>query len=294
MISDRDGQPPIAIHYRRNIAKALESLRGICLGITVDRRLNEDEVVMLDTWLRDQQFLQNEPDVFDLLDLTGDILADGVVTNEELEDLIGLIDTVLEHGLDSSEYFMDDQVERLLGYTKGLIADNHLSDQEVNQLGQWVREARQQCNTWPVSVVADRVDAILADNIIDEEEREDLLQLLQSLHGGDWMESGAVSGVSAELPWDQVDNVGFTGKMFCITGKFVYGPRRRVCERIESLGGLIHARVVSKLDYLVVGAIASRDWKHSTHGNKIREAMAMRDDGRGIKIITEWQLAEHI
>jgi hypothetical protein len=293
MAQDRDGQPPKAFHYRRNVAKALDSLRGICIGITADRSLNSHEILLLDTWIRDQQHLKSDPDVFDLLDLTGDILADGKVTKAELKDLMGLIDTVLEYGLDSGkeEY---DSIELLLGYTKGLIADNLLNDKEIRHLRRWVREARSYYDKWPVSAIAERIESIMADKVITDEEREELLQLLQGIHGGDWMMGGVVSGMTAQLPWDEPDAIEFSGQLFCLTGKFASGPRAKVATRIQELGGRVHNKINRKLDYLVVGVIASRDWKNSTHGLKIQEAMENRSNNYPIKIISEEEFVKHI
>ena len=56
-------------------------------------------------------------------------------------------------------------------------------------------------------------------------------------------------------------------------------------------GGEI-SKINKSLNYLVLGEISSRDWKHSTHGLKILKAVQHKENGVNISIISEKDWAE--
>ena len=78
-----------------------------------------------------------------------------------------------------------------------------------------------------------------------------------------------------------------SGRTFCFTGTFAYG-RRKVCEHsIQVAGGKVSKGVNRKLNYLVIGSRLTPAWVHSTHGRKIEAAVAIRDDGYPLHIVSE-------
>jgi hypothetical protein len=129
---DKHGQlENVAIHYHQNKQKALQDLWGICHGIAADREINADEALFLDTWLRNNRLLRTDPDYQDLLDITTDILDDGIVTAEEREDLHQLIKDILAARVDDAGFANDKEaVQRLLGICKGLVADSRINELE--------------------------------------------------------------------------------------------------------------------------------------------------------------------
>jgi NAD-dependent DNA ligase len=163
----------------------------------------------------------------------------------------------------------------LVGICSGLIADGQLNDSEILFLDTWLRDNEELCETWPAEVIAARVRAVLDDGIITEEERADLTETLAQLLGGNPTEDGATGGLATRLPVDLIapEDHGIAGRTFCLTGKFLYGPRSRCQAAITSRGGLISANVTQTVHYLVIGTLASRDWKHPSHGLKIEKAM---------------------
>jgi len=178
--------------------------------------------------------------------------------------------------------------ESLLGLASGLIADGELNDREVAFLSTWLAEHPELAATWPGEVVCRRVRAVLADGVISAEERIHLEKTLTELIGGSFSEDGAIPVGSNALPIDADVEVLVPGRSFCFTGQFVFGTRAR-CERaaIEH-GGRVQS-VGRGLDFLVIGELASRDWKYSSHGAKIESAVAVRQEGGAIRIVSEAQ-----
>lgn len=220
MSLDDHGQPKNQLfNLNQNRRKALQDLLGICQGIIADQEINSDEALYLDTWLRNNgRYLGGDPDYHDLLELTTDILEDGITTAEELDDLKELVDTVLEYRSDSGFANYKEAVQRLLGIFHGISSDRELNEAEILLLQEWL----QVCSQWENNIVVQKayslVCEILEDGLIESEERERLLKTLEGIAGQD-MSSGITDGLSMSAFHDDVV-IDFEGKAFCFSGKF--------------------------------------------------------------------------
>jgi hypothetical protein len=116
-------------------------------------------------------------------------------------------------------------------------------------------------------VIHTRVNDILADGVITDDERKYLHDALSQIIGGEFKDTGATIGLgSTTLPINAISEIRVDGCSFCFTGAFLYGTRKG-CERaIAERQGLPLPRVRKDLDYLVIGALASPNWTNSSHG----------------------------
>lgn len=73
--------------------------------------------------------------------------------------------------------------------------------------------------------------------------------------------------------------------MFCLTGDFVYAPRRVCAEATAARGGVVKGEVSRQIDYLVVGSLGSPEWKHGSYGTKIEKAMRLKGGPGGAPAI---------
>jgi len=89
----------------------------------------------------------------------------------------------------------------LLGLAKGLLADGVVTEAEAVMLRDWTRRHPDAHEHWPISALCQRLDRAFADGVIDETERLDLVDLLESLVGG---KARVIAGADAatELPLD--------------------------------------------------------------------------------------------
>lgn len=188
---------------------------------------------------------------------------------------------------------MNRSLGALLGITQGILADRHLSDQEISFLNDWLTANDVIATAWPGDVVYARVRAALADGVISDAERTHLVDTLQKLVGGTLDELAESTHVT-RLAFDDVPRIDFPGALFCLTGDFVFGPRN-VCEAtIEKRGGTMSRSVTKKLRYLIVGGLGSAEWKHGSFGTKLEKAMTYKRDGVGISIVHEDQWASSL
>lgn len=178
-------------------------------------------------------------------------------------------------------------IEHLLGMVEGMIADNHLHDLEVKMLSTWIASNPEACTTWPASVIAYKVQDVLADGVITSAERTHLLGALTALIGNDFAETGSASAEVSPLPIDDCVTVELRNSGVCLTGEFIFGTRA-ACERLTlKAGGMPFDTVSKKVDILVVGTRVSPDWVHTSFGRKIQRAAELQDEGHPIEIISE-------
>jgi NAD-dependent DNA ligase len=185
-------------------------------------------------------------------------------------------------------------MDELLGLCKGLVADGVLSDEETTCLTGWLKANRQVVNLWPANILAARIEKILEDRIVDQEERKELFALLQDIVGQGTLE-GVAAHLSSKLPMTKpAPPVFFTNQRFCFTGRFFFGPRAKCEQEVQSRGGIVQSNVTLQTNYLVIGILASTDWIHSTHGRKIEHAVELERKGNPIALISEHHWMDHL
>jgi NAD-dependent DNA ligase len=100
---DAHGQPHVALNWHNNLLKSAESLLGLCRGLIADNQLNEAEIGFLDAWLQEHRELADTWPGDVIARRLRAILADGVVTHDEAEDLKETLSLItggfLDHGV---------------------------------------------------------------------------------------------------------------------------------------------------------------------------------------------------
>lgn len=293
---DNHGQPSPAFNRARNRRKGLQTLLGIMDGVTADWKLIGSEVAFLATWLREHDDLLTDPDAREVFDFTRYVLDRGGADTVALCDMRGTIQAILENHHEHRDADQaTDAMNRLIGMVHGITADRRLRDLEIRRLESWISEAAHGvlATQWPGSAILGRIIEILSDGVVTDEERADLLDMLDQMTGGGF-DLGVAGGIATTLPVTPVEQVDFYERTFCLTGRFFYGPRARCEAAVVKRGGSVTSSVTKALDYLVIGGLASRDWAQSSFGRKIEKAVALRDAGQAVVILTEEIWAGHL
>lgn len=177
-------------------------------------------------------------------------------------------------------------LDELVGLCKGVIADGQVCRSEANFLLNWLDANKAVAREFPASVLYPRLIDMLADGILDDAESAELLDMLRLMTGEQGTQATVTmsTGIAFDTP---LPDLSFHGCEFCLTGEFAYGRRKDVEERINTLGGACVKSVVKRGCVVVVGCMGSEAWLHSTHGRKIKEAVAARDKGHPVRVVPE-------
>lgn len=284
---DEHGQPVVeGFNKERNKDKALCSLMGILKGICADDKFTEDEFTYLNVWLKNNPLLHGDPDVFDLMELSDDILSDRVIAVDELYDFFQLARDIQNYKAPLI-FTPEDQLNELLGLLCGITSDGLLNDLEVDALRQWFEDNENIIWKWPASLVINQLKGALEGGEITESQRFELRDEIMRVTGQEFLDTGSAGDSSMRLYDEEVSEVSFEGRHFCLTGKLSIGPRSVLEQLIVERGGLVRKTVVKRLDYLVIGDLASRDWRFSSHGRKIQKVMDLKEKGVQISVVPE-------
>lgn len=178
-------------------------------------------------------------------------------------------------------------LSEMLGLVKGVLADGVVTDAEARLLNTWTHQHPDALEQWPVNILKDRLDTIFHDGIVDEAERRDLADLLETIVGGN---AGIIAGRDAatDLPIDRPPpKFVWADSVFVFTGKFAFGPRD-ACERaVIRLRAVCESSVTKRTKYVIIGTFGSRDWVHTSFGRKIEKAVEYRDAWASLAIVAE-------
>ncbi len=181
----------------------------------------------------------------------------------------------------------DRNTDELIGLAKGIAADGVVNQAEAEFLSGWLERNAELRDTWPVNILYDRIDDMLCDGCLDQDEQAELLDLLHQFTGQN-PPAAMLENWSSKLPFDQpMPKIIFEDRTFCFTGKFISGSRDDCRQAVASRGGRFAGAPSKKVDYLVIGILGSEDWAHTSYGRKIEKAMALKRKGHGIMVVSE-------
>ncbi|WP_082930671.1 hypothetical protein [Shewanella woodyi] len=287
ILLNEDAQPYGRFNQIANIEKAINSLHGIMLGITADNKLKPAEHAFLDLWLKTHAEVSDDPDMIDIVDVLNDVLADGIIDEDEYEDLFSLINDVNDIR-EFNEPDSHNQINQLLGLLLGISADDEINEKEIYSLNNWLDTNHGIVEQWPASIITSKLGDILEDGVITEDEKKDLLLTVQKITGTHFCETGDAADNTTEC-FDDISEIPHDNVGFCFTGKFKSGSRKTVEAKAQSLGAMTSKGVLLSTQFLVIGTLASRDWKYLSHGRKIEKAMSLKEKGHEIYVISEEQ-----
>jgi hypothetical protein len=178
----------------------------------------------------------------------------------------------------------DRQINELMGLARGITADGVVNQVEIEYLQKWLVANIGISGNPIISNLLQRVNTMLADNVLDEGEAIELFDTLQKYSGGDFEIGELLKATTLPLD-DPAPQIGYPSD-FCFTGTFAFGSRKDCEEKVELLGGRAGS-LTRNTDYLVIGIYATDSWVHSSYGRKIEKTLELRASGTPIKIIGE-------
>lgn len=174
--------------------------------------------------------------------------------------------------------------EEIVGFLRGVMADQHLDDAEIHSLCRMLCDRAPDVDGWLFGELCQRLNRAMDDGISDAS-RKMLQEAIMTILGGN--ADTIVHRNSTAVPLDKpCPTISFQGKTFVLTGKFLHGTRRECEQEVILRGGLCNRDVTRSTNFVVIGALGSMDWLHTTHGLKIQRAVKLRSE-TGLGIISE-------
>jgi NAD-dependent DNA ligase len=273
---------------RARLDKAVNSLLGIIEGISIDSAINADEISFLRLWLGDHMELRDRHPYNELVPVVQEAVADGVLTRDEREDIVWLCER-----LRSTEYYdkTTADLQRLHAIFGGIIADGHVSEDELRGLSLWLQDHEHLKTCWPYDEIDSLVTAVLADKKIDEQEQRMLKDFFsefvsvlddRTITSPQISEGATLVGLCAVCP-----EIKFEDSKFCFTGASTRYTRSQLAETVNRLGGEFVSTITAKVDYLVIGAQGNPCWAFACYGRKVEKAVDLRKSGVRLLIVHE-------
>ena len=187
------------------------------------------------------------------------------------------------------------QMDELIGYSKGIIADGVVNQKEAENFLNWFQVSEMRSVENPL--VDDLFDCLanaLEDGVLDDEESRELFETLVAFVG-ESPEEGEV--VKSSSPLDvPPPTVIFEGRQFMFTGKYIQATRAEHQDAVEArLGISVKGNAVTlKVDYLVIGPYATETWLHEAFGRKIKRAVELREKRGRPAIISEQHFVQSL
>ncbi|MFW5804630.1 MAG: hypothetical protein ACOCWG_05315 [bacterium] len=189
---DKNGQPVnLAFNWKRNQNKIASSLIVILSGITADSKLNDLEILFLQNWVSNQYEIKG--DLYDIHEEINKILRDNIITAEEKDDLLCMLNDCIE--LSPKTIDTDSQINEFLGFLRGIAADDEINHEEFSKLKEYISKHSYIMNKWPFDYYLGKaINDILEDNIVTESELNELCSLIQKITGTSFTKDGDAIG----------------------------------------------------------------------------------------------------
>lgn len=279
----------VKFNAQRNRNKASAVLKGIISGLGTDGKLTDTEILFLKQWLECQKEMKG--DLLDIYDSIQDIVSDGVITEDERDDINCLLNDCIEYS--PTIFEGDAKINEMIGFLKGIIADGEVSRIEFEKLIELVNSNFEMKDSFPFNIMRKRIDKILNDGKVTNNELTELCSYIGDITGTKFTSDGDVLGGATTL-FDEDISINNYVKKICFTGKFLVGTRKDVENMATQIGMHVQSNVTTDLDIVVIGTLCSRDWIHESTGRKIELALKNRENGHKLIITNEKKWLTHL
>jgi hypothetical protein len=277
--------------------KAINSLKGLLLGILSDDIIDIKEMNELILWAKEHYDLINRNPFREFMLLIESTASNEIPPIEAVEDLYWLCqkyehDSIYYNGITSD-------LQLLQGIFHGILADGVLNDNEIFKLHEWLSENEHLNSHYPYDEIRSLVLSVVANKKIEDEERAILTAFIKQfvvLKNTDTAEKVekdtegvSITGICAIDP-----EIIFENKTFCITGILSRGTRSELQKAITAKGGIPVNSISKKTDYLIIGDTNNACWSYSCYGRKVEKALDLRKSGHTIILVHEFDIFDAV
>lgn len=281
---------------KARIDKAIQSIKGILIGIKSDSNINLKEIKELIIWIENSEFLNTNP-----FNEFNKILTNSINNNEinieVIEDLYWLCCKYEDDNIYYNAVTSDLQV--LQGIFHGILSDGIIKDEEIYSLSNWLKENEHLSTFYPYDEVQSIIVSILSDKKILEEERNILMAFFNNFVSlgskeTDNLIKNAIQDVNINGICSIDPIITFKDKLFCITGILSRETKSELNKKLIEIGAKVTDGLTKNTDYLIVADNNSPAWVFSCYGRKVEKAINLRKEGHQILLIHEFDLYDSI
>lgn len=266
------------INAKRNHRKAEAYWLGFLEGVLASESIENLEIDSIRAEAAQLLCLFGDEDAADLIqDLD-------TAYNDYHGEIYAVISGIVDYRLRSFNHSPEanDRCNRFFGFCAGIACDGRLKVNEVEKLIGMIDQDTEFLDDARIAGIRKVAAEAISDRHLSAEEEEDISEWIARLVGDSCADTGlptygnspAIDGVLRDPA-----TVVFENAAFVVTGAFSMAPRKVIESWIASRGGVVTKSVSRSTDYLVVAAVASRDWLHSHQGTKIIEARKLHEQG---------------
>lgn len=299
-LTNYDNNTYRAFTMKQNIDKAIHTLEGILKGFSMDNDISNLEIKTLNHWLNKHYDLMQKPPLNELLNILDGVCKYQTLNADDKESILYFC-----QNLNETNIFYNDEtsgIQILHGILHGIIADEHISIEELKKLRTWLNKNKYLEGFYPYDEIKSLIYTVLQNNQLSIDE-ENLLKVYFSQFADVHINinNDVLKQVEKQINKQGICVINPTIKiknsLFCFTGKSKRCQRTGFAQIITDLGGKFNDRIVVDTNYLIVGNEGSPDWAYSCYGRKIERAIQLRKQGNTVKIINEldfWKLIDSI
>lgn len=288
---EKSGDELLLLTSRARTDKAMNTLKGIILGIISDGVITQEEIDELKAWveLHESDFLRNPFN--ELLQIIKNLTTKKVIDTDELEDVYWLCQKY-----ESGNYYysgLTTDLQELQGYCHGLLSDGLINDAELKSLNNWIENHEHLNGFFPYDELRSVLLSITKDGLYTKEEKvvlESFFTTFIQLQNAEIIDPEYKQSISTFCT--SSPNIVFEGKVFCLTGEFKSYSREQMRSEIVQRGGSISSNVNGKTDYLIVGDSGNKAWAFACYGRKVEQAITIRKAGGKIVIVNEYDFVD--
>lgn len=200
------------------------------------------------------------------------------LANKIKSDELTIVENITVEKSDNKSRFINDKtkaINKLNGILIGITCDGILSDEEIFSLNSWLNDNRNLAGNYPFDIIYSAVNEVLKDGIIDESEREYLLDLFKEA-------ADPLSNTKHKLSFND-----FQDKIVCLSGEFINFTKEEYADLLDNYGAIVKSTVTRKTEILIVGGLGSDQWSCGNYGNKVKKALELQEQGFSIIILNE-------
>lgn len=253
-----------------SLKKDIHALYGMVRGFTLDSAISNEEKEYIKSWRETFSLYTSHADVSTIISVIDNILADDVVTIDEINTLQITIRKHLDI-VSTSTITLATQI--LNGIIKGIITDEIITDDECQNLRVWLYENNYLSGHFPFDKLYNEIEVVLSDGVLTPEEAVSIKDEINNLL--DPVESL------------RKDVMSLKGKRVCLSGNFAFGQKSAVEQYIVEQGGIVESSVKKTTDILVVGDYECQSYSNGTYGTKVKKAIEYNGKGCNIQISKE-------